>query len=44
MIYNVNTPPLDQNSQFLFVSKYVPEFLDTIVLNQYRYIDVMKKY
>ena len=42
-VNNYNTPPLEQNFRLLFVPKYLPELLDTMVLNQYRYIDVMKK-
>jgi len=38
---NVNILPSEPYSRLLFVSKYVPEFLDTLVLN-YKYYKSVK--
>ena len=38
---NADILPSEQNSRLLFVSKYIPEVLDTIVLN-YKYHKLVK--
>jgi len=40
-VYNENVEPKEPNSRLLFVSKYLPEAMDTIILN-YKYYKSVK--